>query len=69
MSPVPLYYRQHRHYDSQGHNTYNNYDRKSQNYNRPEADHRGYSQTLPNKHNESATVVINALEYFKLSRY
>ena len=64
MSLVPLDYRQPRHYECQGHNRYNNYDRRSQHYNRPQADHRRYSQTLPNTHNYSATVVINALESF-----
>ena len=34
MSPVPQHYRQHRHYEGQGHQRYNNYDRKSQHYNR-----------------------------------
>ena len=63
MSLVPLDTRQHRNYDSQGHNRYN-YDRRFQHYNRPEADHRRYSHTLPNAHNDSATVVINAVESF-----
>ena len=56
--------RKHRNYDSQGHNRYSNYDRRSQHYNRPEADHRTYSHTLPNTHNDSATVVINAVVFF-----
>ena len=64
MSMVPLDYRQHRHYNSQGHNRYNNYNRMSQHYNRPEADHRRYLQALSNTNNDSATVVINALESF-----
>ena len=64
MSLVPLVYRKPRHYDSQGHNTFSNYNRRSQQYNKPEADHRRYSQVLPNTHNDSATVAINALESF-----
>ena len=64
LSPVPLDYGQLRHYDSQGHNRYNNYNRRSKHYKRPEADHGRYSQALPNKNNDSATVVINVLESF-----
>ena len=64
MSLVPLDNRQYRHYDSQGHNRYSNYDRRSQHYNRPEADHRKYSQTLPHTYNDSGIVVINVLEAF-----
>ena len=43
---------------------YNNYDRRSQHYNRPEADHRRYLQALRNTNNNTTTVVINALESF-----
>ena len=64
MSPVSLDNIQHRNYNSQGHHRYSNYDGRSQHYNRPEADHRRHSQTLPNVHNYHATVVINALESF-----
>ena len=64
ISPVPLDYRQHRHYNSQGQHRYNNYDRSSQHYNRPEADHRRYSQALTNTNNDSTTVVLSALETF-----
>ena len=35
-----------------------------QNYNRPEADHRRYSQALLNTNNDSTTVVLDALECF-----
>ena len=64
MALVSLDYRQHRHYDSHGHNRYNNYNRRSEHHNRPEADHRRSLLALSNTHNDSATVVINALESF-----
>ena len=64
MSVVPLDTRQHRNHESQRHRRYSNYKRRVQHYKRPEADHRRYSHILPNTCNDSATVVINALESF-----
>ena len=63
---VPLDTRQHRNYDSQGHNRYSNYNRRSQHYNRPEADHRRYFQTLPNTHCSNINTANSTTPYTQL---